>query len=28
VMRIGWRVLLPIAVLNLLAYFAWYAIRG
>jgi len=28
VMRIGWRVLLPIAVLNLLAYFIWYAIRG
>jgi NADH-quinone oxidoreductase subunit H len=28
VMRIGWRVLLPVAVLNLLAYFAWYAIRG
>ena len=28
VMRIGWRVLLPIAVLNLLAYFAWYALRG
>jgi NADH-quinone oxidoreductase subunit H len=28
VMRIGWRVLLPVAVLNLLAYFVWYAIRG
>jgi NADH-quinone oxidoreductase subunit H len=28
VMRIGWRVLLPIAVLNLIAYFIWYAIRG
>jgi NADH:ubiquinone oxidoreductase subunit H len=28
VMRIGWRVLLPIAVLNLLVYFAWYAING
>ena len=28
VMRIGWRVLLPVAVLNLLAYFIWYAIRG
>ena len=28
VMRIGWRVLLPVAVLNLLAYFAWYALRG
>lgn len=28
VMRIGWRVLLPVAVLNLIAYFAWYAIRG
>ena len=28
VMRIGWRVLLPVAVLNLLAYFAWYAFRG
>ena len=28
VMRIGWRVLLPLAVLNLLAYFAWYAFRG
>jgi len=27
-MRIGWRVLLPIAVLNLLVYFAWYAING
>jgi NADH:ubiquinone oxidoreductase subunit H len=27
-MRIGWRVLLPLAVLNLLAYFAWYALRG
>jgi NADH-quinone oxidoreductase subunit H len=28
VMRIGWRVLLPVAILNLLAYFAWYAFRG
>jgi NADH-quinone oxidoreductase subunit H len=28
VMRIGWRVLLPVAILNLLAYFAWYALRG
>ena len=28
VMRIGWRVLLPIAVLNLLAYFLWYAVKG
>ena len=28
VMRIGWRVLLPVAVLNLLAYFVWYAING
>ena len=28
VMRIGWRVLLPVAVLNLLAYFLWYAIKG
>ena len=28
VMRIGWRVLLPLAVLNLLAYFVWYAING
>ena len=27
-MRIGWRVLLPLAVLNLLAYFVWYAING
>jgi len=27
-MHIGWRVLLPVAVLNLLAYFAWYAFRG
>jgi len=25
VMRIGWRVLLPAAIVNLLAYFAWYA---
>ena len=28
VMRIGWRVLLPVAVLNLIAYFLWYAIKG
>jgi NADH-quinone oxidoreductase subunit H len=28
VMRIGWRVLLPVAVLNLLAYFVWYAVSG
>ena len=28
VMRIGWRVLLPIAVLNLLAYFLYYALTG
>jgi NADH-quinone oxidoreductase subunit H len=28
VMRIGWRVLLPVAVLNLLAYFLWYAVKG
>ena len=28
VMRIGWRVLLPVAVLNLLVYFVWYAING
>jgi NADH-quinone oxidoreductase subunit H len=28
VMRIGWRVLLPAAIVNLLAYFVWYALRG
>jgi NADH-quinone oxidoreductase subunit H len=28
VMRIGWRVLLPVAVLNLIAYFIWYAVKG
>jgi NADH-quinone oxidoreductase subunit H len=28
VMRIGWRVLLPIAVVNLLVYFIWYAVKG
>ncbi len=28
VMRIGWRVLLPVAVLNLLVYFLWYAVKG
>jgi NADH-quinone oxidoreductase subunit H len=28
VMRIGWRVLLPVAVLNLLVYFLWYALKG
>ena len=28
VMRIGWRVLLPIAVANLIAYFIFYAIKG
>jgi len=27
-MRIGWRVLLPVAVLNLIAYFIWYAVKG
>ncbi len=28
VMRIGWRVLLPVAILNLLAYFLYYALTG
>jgi NADH-quinone oxidoreductase subunit H len=28
VMRIGWRVLLPVAILNLLVYFLYYALTG
>jgi len=28
VMRIGWRVLLPVAIVNLLAYFLYYALVG
>jgi NADH:ubiquinone oxidoreductase subunit H len=27
-MRIGWRVLLPVAILNLLVYFLYYALTG